>query len=187
MLREGYTPDLFKDAFRRFSCQREADLETFLNNKAITYENTDFGKTYLIVDMDLLKEGVFSIIAYFAIAQKSVDLSVLSNKRKRKVLGDYPGRDGLNSVPAYLIGQIGRNDAYTSADLTGEQLLKECYHAISMAARIVGGKLLVLECRECMFSNFYEKQGFKKLYDELNDEKLYTLYKKIDFSEYWTK
>lgn len=47
----------------------------------------------ILVDTDLLKEGVFSIIAYFAIAQKSVDL-------------------------------------------TGEQLLKECYHAISMAARI---------------------------------------------------
>ena len=36
-----------------------------------------------------------------------------------------------------------------------------------------------------MYDKFYEGQGFKKLYDELNDESLYTLYKKIDFTDYW--
>ena len=40
------------------------------------------------------------------------------------------------------------------------------------------GNLIVLECREHMYDKFYEGQGFKKLYDELNDESLYTLYKK---------
>lgn len=102
-------------------------------------------------------------------------------------MGEYPGRDGLSSVPAYLIGQLGRCDSYTKEDLSGQQLLNECYHAISVAAQIVGGNLLVLECREHMFSKFYEEQGFKKLYDELNEENLYTLYKKIDFYEYWDR
>lgn len=36
-----------------------------------------------------------------------------------------------------------------------------------------------------MFEKFYEKQNFKKLYNELSKEKLYTLYKRIDFKEYW--
>lgn len=36
-----------------------------------------------------------------------------------------------------------------------------------------------------MYEKFYKNQGFKKLYDELNEENLYTLYKKIDFNEYW--
>ena len=31
------------------------------------------------------------------------------------------------------------------------------------------------------FGNFYEKQGYKKLYDNLNEEGLYTLYKKVEF------
>ena len=34
-----------------------------------------------------------------------------------------------------------------------------------------------------MFDKVYEAKGFKKLYDELNEESLYTLYQKIDFSE----
>lgn len=64
-------------------------------------------------------------------------------------------------------------------------MLAECYHVIGLAAQAVEEKLLVLECREHMFEKIYETRGFKKLYDELNDEKLYALYKQIDFTEYW--
>ena len=109
----------------------------------------------------------------------------MTKKRKRKILGDYPGRDGLSSVPTYLIGQLGRCDSYKGNDLSGKQILDECYHSISMAARVIGGNTVVLECRECMFEKFYERYGFKKLYDELSDEGLYTLYQRIKFDEYW--
>lgn len=187
ILGKDYNRDKIEDAFKKFSCQREHDLEDFLLHKAIPYENTNYGKTYLCIDCEKVTSGIFSVIAYFTIAQKSLDISNLSKKKKRKVLGEYPGRDGLGSVPAYLIGQLGRSDSYSKEDLDGQQLLNECYHAISVAAQVVGGNLLVLECREHMFSKFYEGQGFKKLYDELNEENLYTLYKKIDFSEYWNR
>ena len=185
IIREGYDNNIVENAFKRFSCQREVDLENFLVSKAITYENTDFGKTYLLVDTKLFEMGELSIIAYFTIAHTAVDISNLSKKKKRAALGNYPGREGLNFVSSYLIGQLGRNDAYNSSDLSGEQILNECYHAISLAALAVGGRLLVLECRECMYERFYEKHGFKKLYDELNSEGLYTLFRKMDFNEYW--
>ena len=153
--------------------------------KAISYEKTNFGKTYLCVDAEELELGDFCVMAYFTIAQHSLDISELPKKKKRKVLGNYPGRDGLSSIPTYLIGQLGRSDLYTKEDLPGEQLLNECYHAISKAARIVGGKIIILECREKMYDKFYKNQGFNDLYGELSEEGLYTLYKKIDFSEYW--
>ena len=181
ILNSEYKQTKIEDAFKKFSCQRETDLESFLIYKAIPYQKTGFGKTYLCVDSEKLEEGEMSIMAYFTIAQKSVDITSLSNKKKRKVLGDYPGRDHLETIPAYLIGQLGRSDQYSNDDLSGEQILNECYHAISLAAMIVGGNMLVLECRQHMFGKFYEKQGFKKLYNEVNDEDLFTLYKKIDF------
>lgn len=182
---EEYDNEKIENALKKFSCQREEDLEDFLIRKAITYEKADIGKTYLCIDKERLENGEFAVLAYFTLAQRAIDISELSNKRKRKVLGDYPGRDWIKAVPAFLIGQLGRSDDCLSEELNGQQILDECYHAISLAARIVGGKLLVLECREHMYEKFYEKQGFKKLYDELNEEGLYTLYKKIDFSEYW--
>ena len=184
---KDYNEEKIKKAFKKFSCQREVDLENFLVQKAITYQKTEFGKTYLILDKEKLDNGEFVIMAYFSIATRGVDISELTPKKRRKVLGEYPGRDSLKTVSAFLIGQLGRSDDYTNDDLCGEQILKECYHVISMVAKIIGGKLLVLECREHMYSKFYEKQGFKKLYDKVNEEGLYTLYKKIDFREYWQR
>lgn len=180
-----YDEEKIENAFKKFSCQREVDLEDFLVHKAITYQKATWGMTYLILDREKLQNGEFVVMAYFTIATRGVDISNLSTKKRRKVLGEYPGREGLKSVSAFLIGQLGRSDSYTNDDLSGEQILNECYHVISMVAKIVGGKLLVLECREHMFSKFYEKQNFKKLYDKADEEGLYTLYKKIDFSEYW--
>lgn len=187
LLNHEFDVKKIEDAFRKFSCQREVDLENFLVRKAIPYEKTNFGKTFLLIDIEELEKEHFSVMAYYTIAQKSVDISELSQKKKRKVLGDYPGRDSLKSIPAYLIGQLGRNDTYSSEEISGEQILYECYNSISIAAQVVGGNLVILECRENMFEKVYEGKGFKKLYDELSEEKLYTLYKKVDFTEYWNR
>jgi len=185
ILKEEYSQQKIEESFKKFSCRRETDLEDFLMHKAIPYENSNYGKTHLCIDNIALKKGEFAVLAYFTIAQKSLDISNLTKKKKRSVLGEYPGRDGLNSVPAYLIGQLGRCDTCNKEELRGHQILNECYHAISLAARVVGGNLLVLECREHMYEKFYKNQGFKKLYNELSPEGLYTLYKKINFEEYW--
>lgn len=185
LLSKEYNQDNLNTAFKKFSCQREVDLENFLQEKAILYENTNLGKTYLILDSVELENKNFTIAGYFTIAQKSVDISQISAKKRRKMLGSYPGRDKLKSVPAYLIGQLGRCDSYSSLQLSGNAILNECYNVISLASRIVGGNLVVLECRDGMFSKVYEKLGFNKLYTSLNEENLDTLYKKVDFEDYW--
>ena len=187
LLSDEFDRSKIEQSFEKFSCQREVDLENFLLRKAIPYEKTNFGKTYLLIDLASLEQGIFSVMAYYTIAQKAIDISELSAKRKRKMLGDYPGRDSLKTIPAYLIGQLGRNDAYTSEDISGEQILNECYNSISIAAQVVGGNIVILECRERMIERVYENKGFHKLYDDLNQESLYTLYKKVDFTEYWNR
>ncbi|MFD1402860.1 hypothetical protein [Robinsoniella peoriensis] len=187
ILGKEYDKEKLENAFKKFSCQRERDLEDFLMQRSITYEKTNLGKTYLFIDnKELINNNEFVVLAYFTIAQNSLDISKMSKKKKRKILGAYPGRDSLSSVPTYLIGQLGRCDNCTNIDLSGQQILNECYHAISLAARIVGGNMLILECREHMFEKFYQKQGFIKLYDELSAEKLFTLFQKINFEEYWS-
>lgn len=174
--------------FKKFSCQQEADLENFLLKRAIPYEKSAYGKTFLILDEKLLKEKKeLSIVAYYSIALKSIDISSLSKKKRKKVVGAQPGHDTMTSMAAYLIGELGRNDKYSHEDIDGMTILNECYHSISQASRIAGGKIVLLECREHMFEKFYEKQDFSKLYNDLSKDKLYTLYKKLDFEQYWNK
>lgn len=84
LLGKEYNQDKLNTAFKRFSCQREADLENFLQEKAILYENTNLGKTYLILDSTELENKNFVIAGYFTIAQKSVDISEISAKSGEK-------------------------------------------------------------------------------------------------------
>ena len=81
---KGYDKEKIESAFKKFSCQREIDLENFLVHKAETYEKADVGKTYLCVDKKKLEEGEFVILAYFSLAQRTIDLGELSNKKKKK-------------------------------------------------------------------------------------------------------
>ena len=185
LLSDGYKEENIVEVFKKFSCQRETDLEDFLVNKAIPYERANIGKTFLFIDSEKLMNDDMEVIAYYTIAQKALDISGMKGKRRRKILGNYPGRDKLSSMSAYLIGQLGRSDNYSTDDISGQQILHECYCSISIAARVVGGEVIVLECREQMYSKFYEKQGYKMFYPELSDEGLYTVFKKISFDEYW--
>ena len=54
--------------------------------KAITYEQIDFGKTYLCVDKEKLYKGEFVVLAYFCLAQRSIDVTHMSKKARRKIL-----------------------------------------------------------------------------------------------------
>lgn len=82
IIREGCDIQIIEEIFKKFSCQRETDLENFLNKRAITYEKADHGKTYLIVDKDKLENNEFVVVAYFTIANTSVDISKLPKKGK---------------------------------------------------------------------------------------------------------
>lgn len=175
---ENIDEEKLVNSFRKFSCSKEKDLEDFLVKSAIHYELIEFGKTFLIIDNEELKNGHLEIAAFFTIGQVSVDISNLSQKQKKKLLGSVPGRDRMTSFPAFLIGQLGRNDKYNKIQLPGSVIIEECRSRLEAAQIIVGGKLVILECREALQA-FYTAQHFKKL-SEINDKGLYTYYKRLD-------
>lgn len=165
------------ECFKKFSCSQERDLENFLVHLAVSYEYIEFGKTFLIIDNNKLNNEEIEIAAFFTLGQVSVDISILSKKQKRKIIGSVPGRDGMASFSGYLIGQLGRCDKYTKDQLPGSIILDECHCRLEVAQTIVGGKLVLLECRPAL-QRFYEGQGFKKLTSH-SDGNLFTYYKRL--------
>lgn len=89
LIKGGYTEKDLSPFFNDFTCEREKDLEMFLRNKAIAYDNSNFGKTSLIIDKSRFDEGKLDIMAFFTIGQTSVDIGELSKKRKRNFLVQY--------------------------------------------------------------------------------------------------
>ena len=68
------------------------------------------------------------IDAYITLAIKPVDITMMSGKARRKMLGDYPGRDSIKSISAFLIGQLGRAEYCDKTQVSGGDLLNECYN-----------------------------------------------------------
>ncbi|WP_034445619.1 hypothetical protein [Butyrivibrio sp. AE2032] len=184
ILKSGeYNEEKILSSFSRFRCPQEHDLEDFLVKNAISYELRNIGKTYLFINKASLDDGEFVVDAYVTLATKAIDISEMSGKGRRKMLGNYPGRDELKTISAFLIGQLGRADYCDKKELTGEDLLNMCYSIFKQASSLIGGAVVVLECREHMYEKFYEKHGFKKIRDSLNSDNLYELYKKVNFDD----
>jgi len=184
LLRSGeYDEQLLLPSFKEFHCEKERDLETFLVKHAVEYELNSIGKTYLFVNESALHDRRFIVDAYVTLATKAIDISEMSLSGRRKMLGSYPGRDTIKTISAFLIGQLGRSDGCSRNEISGQDLLNESYSVFKKACALVGGKVIVLECREHMYGKFYEKQGFKKIRETLNDDNLYELYKKVNFED----
>ncbi len=179
----NYEEEKLLNAFSDFKCEREQDLEDFLVFNSISYERRNIGKTYLFVNESELMDGKFVVDAYVTLATKAIDISEMKSKARRKMLGNYPGRDSIKTISAFLIGQLGRSDSCNKEEVSGEDLLNECYNIFKKARNLLGGVVIVLECREHMYEKFYKDYGYKKIRETINEDGLYELYLKVNFDE----
>ncbi|MDB8437707.1 hypothetical protein [Turicibacter sanguinis] len=167
--------EVLKQAFSEFKCARENDLEVFLRTKCLDYEQAGNCRTFLILDEKQLNEhSKLSIVAFFSTAIAPLDISALGKKVRKRLHGPVPLSKQLMSV--FLIGQLGRNDSYSKEQMPGEVIINECFAAIERAKKIIGGRILLVECRGHLLS-FYEKYGFIRV--SKDESELYQLYKKI--------
>ena len=114
-----------------------------------------------------------------------VDIGELSKTEKETSWFGTPAGGKLLSYQAYLIGQLGRGQiSIQRMILAGKRMLNECYAEIRKEVqRVVGGRLLLLECREHMYGLFTQKKGFEKLTEFPDEQGLYTLYRRLKFDD----
>jgi hypothetical protein len=67
----------------------------------------------------------------------------------RKLDGLYAkkGLEAITEIPAFLIGQLGKNDEYADR-ISGDELLEYVLSVIGKAQGIVGGRVAFIECRD---------------------------------------
>lgn len=168
----GEDNELLEQILSSFSCELDEDIENFLHNKAVEFEKLSKARTYLICDEDQVSEENFcldqlKIYGYVAIALKILSVPEVWSNRKRKEL------DGLNAkihgkpikdFSCYLIGQLSRNSEVSHDSLSGKDLLQVAYDVIADAVDAVGGRYMMIECRnEEKLINFYLANGFEEI------------------------
>lgn len=174
IVQEGSLDDLQR-VFSSFSCVKNADEEDFLLNKAINFEQRNKARTYLVMD----EKG---IAAYFSVAIKTIDLSmaiktidlsmVKLNKKKDVLAGEI-----ANSYSAFLIGHIAKHDRVTEP--LGKFILDNAIGLLLRAQKIVGGRLVYLDCKDIeSLKALYENYGFK-YFQTSPDTNLLQYYKKL--------
>ena len=141
-----------KKTLKTFVCAKNADVQDFLHNRAITFENYLRSRTYLYINNENKGvAGYFSIgIAYLLTNQ--LDKAIV------KFLDGYT--DETIAIPCYLVGQLAVNDEYIGKKL-GKYLLNDALSIIDESQDKLSGRFVLI--------------------DAVNDEKVIEFYKQNSF------
>lgn len=160
-----------REVLSLFFCPKNSDVETFLRDKAITFEKASRARTYLILDEEALTDGKIDIIAYFTVSMKALNLREGISKNVRKHLDGLGNKQGSTFV-VYLIGQLGKNDNYRS-EIDGKELIAMAIATIKEAYDVVGGRYILVECEPVpSLKKLYEDNGFTFLQESLENDSL---------------
>lgn len=91
-----------------FCCEKDADIESFLRTRAVSFEKLSKSRTYLILDEDQLDQGEFVILGYFTLALKVLIIPVEKSINMRTVVmnGCFLMQKEVSSLPPNTISAI---------------------------------------------------------------------------------
>lgn len=158
-LREAFS--LFRCAHCKEEDEESNDVLDFLQNHAIEREKEDTTRTYLIVNDDAWEEKKIQIDGFFSIALKVVYF----HDNGKDVVGDIFNDSSKKNCPAFLIGQLARSEHTQSG--AGAEYLNIALGYIAAVSKIIGGRLVYLDCDPERF-NYYKEHGFSFLQQKKN-------------------
>ena len=159
--------DRIKEILSSFSCPPSLDVEHFLHKSALINERQGISRTFLVYASYKAKQV---LIGYFAIASKSFAIKhtlngkLISKTMKKRIqrFGTYIAETKTYTIPAPLLGQLGKNfrNGYNNL-ITGDELLALACSKIQEGQRVLGGRFIYLECEDNPnLTEFYERNGF---------------------------
>lgn len=156
---------LFKD----FACPKNLDVERFLHQKALRFEESDNARTYLILS------EMGDILAYFSLSFKEVKLQ--TDKMSKSEIKNLDGiNKNANHIRVFLIGQIGKNSLITHNPISLADILLQINKVLLKTKELIGGRAVILECQPIdKLLNLYHEHGFKAL-RVVDDSQMKTLY-----------
>lgn len=175
----GYKNTLV-EALMNFKCDKDKDVQDFLNNKAIDFEKRGLTTTYLLLNQDCFKDGVLKIEGYFSLTHKAVlfDKNV-SGSLKNKLTG----RKQSTIHSFVLIGQLGKyieqtDNNIVASELTSQDILNDALNIISKSSDYIVCRNIIIECKPIdKIYQIYQNYGFTELQFDGN---LHTLYLKME-------
>lgn len=146
------------------------DIESFLHNRAVEFENLSKARTYLVCEEEQLESNSLehvTIYGYISLALKILTIPDVISNRMRKELDGFSAKihgEPVHDIPCYLIGQLSRNSAVPKELLSGSELISYACDVIAGAVDAVGGRYMMIECRDKQkLIHFYQQNLFKEI------------------------
>lgn len=156
---DGQSTNQTKKFLKTFSCSKNADVQDFLRNKAITFERNLRACTYLYIN-----NADKSVAAYITIGIKSLLTNGLSDETI-KFLDGYTSQ--MPSIPCYLVAQLGKSDEYKHK--IGKFLLDDALSFIDKAQNILKGRFVLIDAvNNPKVIEFYKENSFIALENDNN-------------------
>jgi hypothetical protein len=159
-----------KPLLSSFCCAQDADIEQFFHHRAVEFERLSKARTYLVCDQEELRTKKISeltVYGYFSLALKILTVPAEVSNRVRKELDGFSAKlrgEQISDFSCYLIGQLSRNSRVDRSSLSGTQLLTFAGDVISTAVEAVGGRYMMIECRDnANLIRFYEQNHFSEI------------------------
>ncbi len=125
-------------------------LDEWLRRRALANQQNGFSAVVVICDAD-------RVIAYYALAPTAASPSSLPRSIRT---GQPP-----DPIPCILLGQLAVDHAYAGKGI-GLGLLKHAYMRAVTAAKLVGGRALLVNAIDADALAFWERRGFLQTKDD---------------------
>jgi len=142
-----------------FSCYKNKSVEKFLHKNAIGFSKQGLSQTHLVLNP---VGDSNELVGYFSLANK---VTYVTRGEMSKSLFSYISKFGITDdnggvhVAMPLIAQLGKND--NAENVSGSDILELAISLIVVVQRIIGGRLVYLECEnEPKLLGFYARNDF---------------------------
>lgn len=153
-----------------FSWLQDRDIECFLHNRAVEFEQLSKSRTYLICSQEELetkKITELTVYGYISLAIKILTVPTEVSNRVRKELDGFSAKihgEQISDFPYYLIGQLSRNSNMSRDSLSGKALINFAKDVIATAVEAIGGRYMMIECRDSKkLIEFYKNNDFEEI------------------------
>lgn len=177
---------VLQEGLNNFCNSKDKDIEKFLREKALLFEERHWCSTFLLIDEQVLKNTKrIKVEGYFTLSNKILRLSEEIKKTKKKKLfnGLSVDTDYLHTI---LIGQLGKyidesslHSVYGNTSM--EELLDLAFQIVEEVTERIPCRCVLVECRESTddepeeekskranLHGKYVNYGFSKLQKENN-------------------
>lgn len=134
------------------TCKNESIQSYIREGKMLTWERKDMARTYLFLDKE-----TFKLVAFFTLSFGNLLFIDDVKKSKRQKIHGESGT--AESAPMYLIGKLGRDDNYKDI-IKIDSIFEKCYELIALSYKLIGGRFVLIECKEERLRKYYEENGF---------------------------